>query len=350
MEVNSCIILYEKEFVPGSSLISFDLDDTLSPRGMSIWSAGIVEYLTKLRAAGVSMIIFTNQAQLGRGYPKEPLLERVAKLMDLLGFKIPVFIAARRDMYRKPYTGMWKLAAAKFAIPDDITFIGDAAGRENDFSCSDRLFAHNIGAKFHTPEYILTGVDKVERFQYDDYLQTFTITNGILQIPKDALFQYNTTKKLYSPDEIIEQLQPPFLVFVIGLPASGKSTFSQSAAAKIANTVIISQDAATPAKCQKQTVAAAAMNTNIIIDNTNLTIEHRKRYSAAIGNAKYNYYHIVMTTPVDVCKHLNAQRKDNNVRHVPEIVYSSMLKNITIPDDAIFCGFNVEVKKRYSTR
>jgi bifunctional polynucleotide phosphatase/kinase len=76
-----------------------------------------------------------------------------------------LFMAAmKKDMYRKPMTGMWDwLEENNDDVPIDKStsfYIGDAAGRadgwklklKKDHSCSDRKFAHNIQIAFHTPE------------------------------------------------------------------------------------------------------------------------------------------------------------------------------------------------------
>ncbi|KAL6943643.1 hypothetical protein ACO0OE_003534 [Hanseniaspora uvarum] len=57
------------------------------------------------------------------------------------------------DTYRKPSTGM--LEEFYNDIEDEANieyFVGDAAGRKNDFSDSDKVFAENGKLKFYTPE------------------------------------------------------------------------------------------------------------------------------------------------------------------------------------------------------
>ena len=57
-------------------------------------------------------------------------------------------------------------------VREDSLYCGDAAGREvgwsagkkKDFSCSDRLFADNVGVKFYTPEEFFLGNKATSKF------------------------------------------------------------------------------------------------------------------------------------------------------------------------------------------
>lgn len=67
-------------------------------------------------------------------------------------------VEKEKDFFRKPETGMW------YQLIKDINemgpeidfdksfFVGDAAGRKNDFSDSDRKFARTLNLQFFTPE------------------------------------------------------------------------------------------------------------------------------------------------------------------------------------------------------
>lgn len=74
-----------------------------------------------------------------------------------------IFVAAttKDKVYRKPYTGMFKLITDHFGERKlDIAnsfYCGDAAGRKGDFSPDDKFFALNTGLKFYTPEMLFRG-------------------------------------------------------------------------------------------------------------------------------------------------------------------------------------------------
>lgn len=99
------------------------------------------------------------------------------------------FVATAKDLYRKPNPLMWKLFLSKYnggVQPDlsDCAFVGDAAGRKKDISCSDRAFAFNIGVPFMTPEEIflneLPGPFEWDSIDPAEYLKNAKQGNSIL--------------------------------------------------------------------------------------------------------------------------------------------------------------------------
>ena len=64
---------------------------------------------------------------------------------------ISIFVAPAGGIYRKPLSGVFEQFMSR-ANRDASFFVGDSAGRENDFNCSDRAFAYNARIGFKTPE------------------------------------------------------------------------------------------------------------------------------------------------------------------------------------------------------
>jgi bifunctional polynucleotide phosphatase/kinase len=100
---------------------------------------------------------------------------------------------------------MWDLMS-EYVEPnlENSFYVGDAAGRKNDFSNSDINFANNIKIKFLLPE---------------EFIQNKTIkytSKEILDIRKWLSIKKPIIKK-----------DPLELVLLVGFPGCGKSTFSK---------------------------------------------------------------------------------------------------------------------------
>ena len=145
-----------------NKLACFDLDHTLiKPKGKRKlprdsedyeYINNVKETLVKLQNNNYHIIIFSNQS----GSKLEQIIIKIKNILFELLFydklKISVFIATKDDYYRKPHTGMFelflKLNSLKFNNLKEVFYCGDAAGRNNDFSCSDYAFSHNLSLKY----------------------------------------------------------------------------------------------------------------------------------------------------------------------------------------------------------
>ena len=76
----------------------------------------------------------------------------------MLGLPCLLLAALDNDHFRKPGVGFMTLIQKYYPNFDLNTsfFCGDAAGREGDFSDSDRQFAANASLPFLTPEEFFT--------------------------------------------------------------------------------------------------------------------------------------------------------------------------------------------------
>lgn len=122
---------------------------------------------------------------------------------------------------------------------------------------------------------------------------------------------------------------------LVGLPASGKSTFAQT----VENCVVVSSDEIREqlfgsAECQnnpklvfdtarKRIAEALRNNKNVVFDATN--INHRARKLAL--NFEAYQVAVFFTTSVEECKKRNAQRE----RQVPESVIDRMADKLIAP-------------------
>jgi len=339
-EHESLFILNPTGLPAVTKLASFDMDDTLVhpkssakfPKGRSDWRwlfPQVPERLKKLHNEGYSVVIFTNQAGIGKGHVKAADIK--GKILDLakeLEIPLRAVIASEDDVYRKPASTMFKFWVEKLnhgVKPDPASsfYCGDAAGRaanwkpgtKKDFSCSDRKFAHNIGLPFHTPEEFFLG-EPAAPFDWG------TIDpKSVLATPAQPV--------AVTPSATQE------LVIFVGLPASGKSTFARRHLVP-AGYVHVNQDTLkTKEKCFKAANEAVQAGKSVIVDNTNPEPATRQTYieMAKAKGIPVRCFHF--QTPEELTHHLNLFReKVQGVPHVPGVAYNMCKKKMVEPTAA----------------
>ena len=126
-------------------------------------------------------MFITNQNGLATGKTKvEDFRGKVEKIVQTLGVPLQLFAAtAKHCVFRKPRPGFWeyleKYKNGNIKIDQSNSFYcGDAAGRvrgkgKKDFSCSDRLFALNVGVKFYVPEELFLNRKCTEEIVMPDF-------------------------------------------------------------------------------------------------------------------------------------------------------------------------------------
>ncbi|KAG8458551.1 hypothetical protein KFE25_003086 [Diacronema lutheri] len=154
----------------------FDFDGCLAetsvfrtePTAWKLRFPNVPSALRELHAGGYRIVIVTNEST-DRFVNAEPLRKcmekkahRVDALMREVGVPCLALIALRKDEFRKPSAGAWRVIEARHAGRAlDITasfFVGDAAGRpkagkrEADHSSDDLGFARSAGIAFFNEE------------------------------------------------------------------------------------------------------------------------------------------------------------------------------------------------------
>ena len=140
-----------------------DLDGTLTetisgedfPKG--IWDMKLkFEVLDKIKELNPEIIcIVSNQGGIGKGFvnPEHFKIKMNYVAMSIMEYtRITVlydYIPDDKDKNRKPSPYMLnKFSHLLNIIPDDCMMIGDASGKEGDFSDSDKKAAENFGCKY----------------------------------------------------------------------------------------------------------------------------------------------------------------------------------------------------------
>jgi bifunctional polynucleotide phosphatase/kinase len=310
-----------------TKFISFDLDNTLikTKSGKKFpldgddwmwWDKTVPDKLRELSKTN-QIIIMSNQKGLTsktNGKKNEDdWIHKLEKIRDELDIDLIIYASLDNDKFRKPSTGMLehfnKLSKNKFSIKDSM-YIGDAAGRHDDHSDSDRKFALNAGLQFYTPEMFF--LDKKE-------------TLPLLKYPvfekKDMVI--NSIPKKYDKEVII----------LIGAPASGKSTI----ASNLTDYVRINKDTLkTTIKCHKAYEDALKSNKNVVIDNTNPDNETRKPYVEIAKKYNYHIRCVHVNTSREVIEHNNIYRSiKDGIKIIPSIAYNIYYKKLDLNKEII---------------
>ena len=93
------------------------------------------------------------------------IIARIRNFLLQIELPIFIFISFEQDSFRKPERRLFDLASKFISRPKELFYVGDAVGRPQDFSDSDRLFAEKIQAKLYTPEEFFPPVIPEMKFQ-----------------------------------------------------------------------------------------------------------------------------------------------------------------------------------------
>ncbi|KAF4085830.1 hypothetical protein AMELA_G00099570 [Ameiurus melas] len=338
-------MLYTAAGVTGSAKIAgFDIDGCIittksgkvfptSPDDWKILFPEIKPKLTTLLKEGFKVVFFTNQMGIARGKLRpEVFKSKVEDILQTLNVPVQVFVAAGPGIYRKPVTGMWEHLCEQ--ANDGITvdksqcvYVGDAAGRpvnwapgkkKKDFSCSDRLFAINLGLEFHTPEEFFLGW-KAAPFN----------------MPSFDPRELDPKARLYDPPNASLTSTSQEIIVAVGFPGSGKSTFFQTHIIPKGYVYVNRDTLGSWQHCVSACERALKEGRSVAVDNTNPDLESRKRYvdvskSAGVPCRCFNF-----TTSLEQAKHNNRFREmvPSATKHAPvnDMVFHSYRKKFAAP-------------------
>lgn len=313
-----------------NKIASFDLDNTLIrtssgatfAKNSEDWKLeydNVKDVLKKYQDNGYKIIIITNQGGIGNSEDKlstfKKKIEQIEKKISPVKFEIYCLIF--KDFHRKPYPTI--LENINFDRKTSF-YCGDAAGRYSDFADTDIKFAYNAMIKFKLPEEIFTTSKSREHIPNKIEYPIVPFEYGMI-CREPYNFKLNDVSK-------------PELIIMVGLPASGKSSFAQNI---IKNNDIkyISMDIiGTKVKMIKNIKACASNRSNILIDNTNLEISVRKELIDIVKSINNEYYITVIhiNTSIERCKHNNCYRYYvGRTKFISELVYRIMQKKLLVP-------------------
>ncbi|CAJ0959979.1 unnamed protein product [Ranitomeya imitator] len=324
-EHGKLLVFNKKGVQPSCKIIGFDIDGTIittksgkvfptSPDDWRILYPEIPKKLKALLSDGYKIIFITNQMGISRGKLRPEVFKAKAEaILDELGIPVQIFVATGMGIYRKPATGMWDFLCEKAndgikVKKEDCIYVGDAAGRpanwapdrkKKDFSCSDRLFAVNIGINFYTPEEFFLGWKKAA-FQLPTFDPKALDPNG----------------PPYEPASSSLVLSSVEVVVTVGFPAAGKSTFIKENLVPKGYVYANRDTLGTWQKCVAACEEALKNKKSIVIDNTNPDVESRSRYINCAKKAGVPVRCFFFVAPIELAKHNNRFREMTSKGHV----------------------------------
>ncbi|XP_067408280.1 bifunctional polynucleotide phosphatase/kinase [Emydura macquarii macquarii] len=325
-EEHGKLLVFTKEgVVPSAKVAGFDLDGTIittksgkvfptSPDDWRILYPEVPRKLKQLQSEGYKIVVFTNQLGISRGRLRPEVFKAKAEaVVERLGVPVQVFVATGTGIYRKPLLGTWEHLCEKangavaLAVQSSL-YVGDAAGRppnwapghkKKDFSCSDRLFALNVGLPFYTPEEFFLGWAPAP-----------------YQLPAFDPRKLDPQGRLYDPPDAPLVSPTPELVVAVGFPAAGKSTFLKRQLVEAGYVYANRDTLGSWQKCVAVCRAALQQGKSAAVDNTNPDPESRGRYLECAKDVGVPCRCFLFTATLEQAKHNNRFRDLTATGHV----------------------------------
>lgn len=341
----SNLLLYTAAGVKGSDKIAgFDIDGCIittksgkvfptAPDDWRILYPEIQPKLSSLLKKGYKVVFFTNQMGIAKGKLRpEVFKSKVEDILATLQLPVQVFVATGPGIYRKPVMGMWNHLCHK--ANDGVTvdkaesfYVGDAAGRpenwapgkkKKDFSCSDRLFALNIGLQFLTPEEYFLG------WKAAPY-----------KLPSFDPRAIDSSSNLYDPPSASLTSSKTEVIVAVGFPASGKSTFFHTHIIPKGYVYVNRDTLGSWQNCVSACERALKEGRSVAVDNTNPDPESRKRYLDVAKASGVPCRCFQFSASLEQAKHNNRFREmapsDSKHAKVNDMVFHSYKKHFVAP-------------------
>ena len=285
------IVLKHKKFRFRKKLAGFDYDQTLvKPKSKSTFSKNVDDWIyirdnvqsqiKKLYEKGFAIVIFTNQTQQFKK-------DQIEIVLNSLEVPYKCYIMYDKKI-KKPNPECFLHYLGDKKIDSESFYVGDALGRENDWSDSDKVFAENCHLKYISPEEMFPFKKKKEK--------------GLILSDKQEL------------------------IIMVGYPGSGKSTFAKK---KFNGYLILSGDILkTESKILKQLEKGLDEGKSIVIDATNPNKEKRSVFIKTAKKRGISVRIVHITTSIEESL-LQNQNRDIKVPKIAFYVYRKKFEKPT---------------------
>ncbi|KAI0895151.1 PNK3P-domain-containing protein [Annulohypoxylon nitens] len=266
------------------------------------WDESIPAKLKDLARKKYTIIITSNQGRLteldGSEAPEAaPFKRKMELIMRDLQIPITLVVACANDIYRKPRPGLWSI------IPEvtgnegrtidraQSLVIGDAAGREKDFSDSDAHWAINAQVPFYTPEMFF--LDQAPGPQSHKFHPEWYLSD---------------TDRAKDGDKI-QFSSLPMMIVLVGLPGAGKSTFYRRV---LQDHEFVRLEARSYKSRQDFTLVVdevVAQRIPVVIDDLNIEVESRATWISIAAKHEASVDAFWFTSPPNLCLHNDSVRE-----------------------------------------
>ena len=282
-------------------LAIFDVDWTLIkpkegrrfPKDASDWQwlrESVPKVVQKYHRKGYRIVFLTDQTKDW----KVDMIKDVTKKLD-----VPVIaLIAMNKKYHKPNPVFFQSHFGEDFDKKGSFYVGDAAGRQGDWSPKDKEFAHKIGLTFYAPEEVFP-LEKKELTEEEE-------------------------KKLVAPQKEV--------VIMVGYPGSGKSSLVKKFLEPHGYIRIDGDTLKTPAK-MIQTASKYIGNHSVIFDATNGTKEKRAHFVQFAKEHQLPVRCIWKKTSLEMAMEQNRQRAMEGGPKVPDIAFYVYRKHFEAPTE-----------------
>ena len=235
---------------------------------------------------GYQIVFLTDQSKAWK-------VDMIKEVISKLNIQATALIAMNKEDH-KPNPRFFNsvFETSKYDIKNSL-FVGDAAGREGDWSDKDKLVAEKLGIPFYTPEEI------------------FPLTKN-----KD------TKKELTNQNKEV--------VIMVGYPGSGKSTIAKEQLESKGYIRIDGDFFKTPQRMIKE-AEKYILNHSIIFDATNGTKERRKYFIDFAKKHMVPVKCIWKITDINTAMEQNRERQKKGGPRIPDVVFYVYRKNFQEP-------------------
>ena len=253
------------------------------------YSPRVPDKLREYYDQGYMVVVFTNQSKSWK-------CDQIKLSMESLNIPVFVVIARNKSEY-KPNPILFETLFTENEIDKSNSFfIGDALGRKNDFSDSDKVFAEKIGIPCFAPENIFL----------------------------------STTFEKYDISSL--NLEDTVIVIMMGFPGSGKTTIANEICDDPQYIHIKGDDhKSNTLKMLKASLDHIKNNKSIVFDATNSSIKKRRLNVDFAEKHSYRVVCVHISTPLDISYKRSLTRQEE--KKVPKIAFSVYKKYYEAPTE-----------------